>query len=96
MKTQLEFLKEAVALAEADPDLEIIVGVASDEVCEDSFWSKQQIIKVEKVLSWTRDENIFTGLKDIMEEMEYFLDRQVTEEEILKQSKEVIMIYTNA
>jgi hypothetical protein len=31
-----------------------------------------------------------------MEEMEYFLDRQVTEEEILKQSKEVIMIYTNA
>jgi hypothetical protein len=46
MKTQLEFLKEAVALAEADPDLEIIVGVASDEVCEDSFWSKQQIVKL--------------------------------------------------
>lgn len=94
MKTQLEFLKEAVALAEQNPTLKIHFA-SSDEHCEDKSWTQQHISKVEKTWYYSYDEDIFLDIDDVMDHYEY-LGEEITEEEAKSRMEEVILIYTDA
>jgi len=94
MKTQLEFLKEAVALAEQNPESKIHFA-SSDEHCEDKSWTQQHITKVEKTWYYCDDEEIFLDVDDVIDHYEY-LGVEITEEQAQEKMEEVILIYTNA
>ena len=94
MKTQLDLLKEAVALAEQNPTLKIIVA-SSDEHCEDKSWTQQHITKVEKTEYFCCEEEIFLDVDDVIDHFEYF-GEEITEEQAQEKMEEVILIYTNA
>ena len=69
MKTQLEFLKEAVALAEQNPELKIHFA-SSDEHCEDKSWTKQHITKIEKTSYYQYEEEIFVDVDELVDHLE--------------------------
>lgn len=94
MKTQLEFLKEAVALAEQNPTLKIHIA-SSDEHCEDKSWTQQHITKVEKTPYYCCEEEIFLDVDDVIDYFDY-LGEEMTEEQAQEKMEEVILIYTNA
>jgi hypothetical protein len=94
MKTQLEFLKEAVVLAEQNPTLKIIIA-SSDEHCEDKAWTQHHITKVEKTDYFCCEEEIFLDVDDVIDHLES-LGVEITEEQAQEKLEEVILIYTNA
>lgn len=94
MKTQLEFLKQAVELAEQNPTLKIHVA-SSDEHCEDKSWTQHHINKVEKTWYYEYDGEIFLDIEEVVEHFEYH-NQEITEEEAKDKMEEVILIYTNA
>ena len=91
-QTQLDFLKEAVLLAEQNPDIEIFVA-SSDEHCDDNGWTRHQITKVEKTLYCCVEEEIFLSAEEIVDHYEGY-GEEITEEEAVDKMKEVILIYT--
>ena len=98
MKTQLELLKEAIALAEENPGLKIYVAVA-DEHCDDytdSSWTQHQISKVEKTLYYRTNDTIYTTVDGVIEYHEVYLDEDITEDDARAKMEYVILIYTNA
>jgi hypothetical protein len=100
-KTQLDFLREAVALAEANLDREIHFCASSDEILEDSAWTSHEISRVEKGLWYNTDEQIFTNLDDVIEHfMLEYEDDDFGEKEAEEMAKEAmkpaILIYTHA
>jgi len=94
MKTQLEFLKDAVKLAEANPDIEIHIAADSDELSEEFGWTDHRITSVEKSIYCCYNEKIITDIDELIEYLEDTLDKDVTEEEALKETKQVILIRT--
>jgi hypothetical protein len=67
MKTQLDFLKEAVSMAEQNPTLKIHFASA-DEHCEDKSWTCQHITKVEKTWYYTNEDGeIFHSVNEILD-----------------------------
>ncbi len=94
MKTQIEYLKEAVALAEQNPALKIHIA-SSDEHCEDKSWTQQHITKVEKTPYYCYEEEIFLDVDDVIDHFEY-LGEEITEEQAEEKMEEVILIYTSA
>jgi len=96
MKTQIELLKEAVKIAEENPTLEIIIAANSDELLQEYGWTKHQITSVEISQYCEHDDKIITDIDELIENMEYDLDRDVTEEEAEKEMKNVILIKTGA
>lgn len=95
MKTQLEFLKEAVALAEQNPSLKIHFA-SSDEHCEDTSWTQQHITKVEKTYYYQVDERILLDVDEVQDYFECYLDQEISDEEAVSKMEEVILIYTGA
>lgn len=93
MKTQLDFLKEAVSLAENNPECKIRIA-SSNELCEDSSWTEHQITKVEKSLYYQNNESIFLNAYDVVEYFEVFRDKDITEEEAKKLMEFAIIIHT--
>ena len=94
MKTQLDFLKEAISLAEQNPTLKIHIA-SSDEHCEDKSWTQHRIANVEKTNYCCIGEEIFTSIDDVVD---YFdcLGEELTDEQAQEKMEEVILIYTNA
>ena len=92
MKTQLDFLKEAVALAEQNPGMKIHVA-SSDQHCEDKSWTQHHITRVEKTPYFCYEEEIFLDVDDVIDHFEY-LDVEITEKQAEDQMEEVILIYT--
>ena len=95
MKSQIEFLKEAVALAEQNPTLKIHFA-SSDEHCEDKSWTQQHITKVEKTLYYQDDEQIFLDVDEVVDHFECYLHQEIGYEEAEAKMEEVILIYTGA
>jgi len=93
MKTQLEFLKEAVMLAEQNPTLKIHIA-SSDEHCEDKSWTQQHITKVEKTEYYCCEEEIFLDVDDVVDHYEY-MGEELTTEQAQEKMEEIILIYTN-
>lgn len=93
MKTQLEFLKEAVALAEANPTLKIKIASSDDHIF-DGGWTEQKIAKVEKSKYYSDDGLIMTDIDIVIDHLQYDNDREFTEDEALEHMEEVILIYT--
>ena len=94
MKSQIEFLKDAVALAQQNPKLKIHFA-SSDEHCEDKSWTQQHITKVEKTWYYIDNEEIFLNIDDVIDHHEY-LGEEITEEDAKAKMEEVILIYTCA
>ncbi len=96
--TQLEFLKQAVDLAEKNPDHEIHFCVNSEEVLEDG-WTGHKIKKVELGYWWfDGGERIYVDLEEIAEEMSDIEEKDISEEEAEQNPdvKKAILIYTDA
>jgi len=96
MKTQLEYLKEAVKLAEQNPELGIVIAADSSELIEDYTWTKHRITSVGISYYHERDEKIITDVDDMIDDMAGDLDRDVTEEEAIKEMIKVILVSTGA
>ena len=92
MKTQLEFLKEAVALAEQNPKAKIHVAADTD-CCGDFGWTQQEITKVEKTLYYCENEQIMLDVDSVVVEFD-LRGVFITEEEARSKMEEVILIYT--
>lgn len=93
--TQLGYLEKAVQLKKANPKAKIHFCVASDEFVDGFTWMGQLIYKVE--LGWwydTESDRIYTELDDVIDHMETYLEREVTEEEALSNMEPAILIYT--
>jgi hypothetical protein len=95
-KTQIEYLKKAVELADANPAMEIHFAVDNNGMLENSGWTDHRIKSAEISLYWSSDEKILTDIDKVIDEMEYALDRDVTEAEALAESREVILVKTCA
>lgn len=98
MKTQLDWLKEAVRLAEEHPEMKIHFAVDSEEILDDSQWTAHFISGVE--ISWwwqsASGETILTDLERIADEISDRDDRDLSLDEAEKEASRVIIIYTNA
>ena len=94
MKTQLDFLKEAVALAEQNPGLKIVIA-SSDEHCEDKSWTAHKITKVEKTQYYCCEDEIFTDADSVVDHFEY-MGEDLSYEQAEEKMEEVILIYTYA
>ena len=93
MKTQLDFLKEAVELAEKNPHC-MIYFATSDERCEDTQWTQQHITKIKKTLYVCEEERIFTDIEDYVYYLKEIAEEEFAEEEACKRMVEAILIYT--
>lgn len=99
MKTQLELLKEAVALAEANPEAGIHICAYSSELIDDYAWTKHQISSVELDWLYTNDDHIIVGVDNIRDCLDYPKDDDepgATEAEAIAVSSLAILIYTDA
>lgn len=91
---QIDFLKQAIQLAEDNPMAEIHFCV-SNELTEDEYgWTDHSIYKV--VLGWWYEdcERILTDPEEVQELLSDWWDRDVSEEEALEEMKPAILIYT--
>lgn len=62
-------LKELVKLSEENPELEIIVMVNNEIVCEDWGYWRGEIGKIKKDFTWQEDERMYMSLSDIKEQL---------------------------
>jgi hypothetical protein len=92
---QLQLLKEAVVLIEANPTYEVHVCAVYDEFAPEYHWTNHQITKVEIQWWYTNRERIIVGLDEIRDHLECVEDRDVTEEEVKSKATQIIAIYTN-
>lgn len=95
MKTQIDFLKEAVRIAEENPEMEIHFAINSEKLTYEN-WTYHKIISIKKSLYYEGDGKIMTDMDDIIEHLSYEYDREITEKEARKEMKEFILIYTGA
>lgn len=97
---QRELLTEALRLANENPDAEIHVCAASDELLEDYAWTGHHISKVE--LGWWHvdGDRIYTDpdeLQEVLDDEAYDNGAPpVTEEQARAMMKPAILIYTRA
>ena len=94
MRTQIEYLINAIVLAQQNPEMEIIIAVDNDELAENGSWTKHKIKSAEISCYYEEDEKIFTDLDELIDDMEYRLDRRVPEDEAMAKMKQVILIKT--
>jgi hypothetical protein len=88
----LEFLKEAVELAEQNPGIEIYVASSNENCFEDGGWTQHRITKVEKTSYFLHYERVILNAEDVVDAF----DGEITEEEAEAKMKGVILIYTEA
>jgi hypothetical protein len=94
MKTQLDFLKEAVALAELNPHLKIHFAATNGSELDFLRWTEQHICKVEKSLYCIHDEEtISLSVDEVMDYCE-LVGEDITEEAARSRMEEVILIHT--
>lgn len=92
MKTQLEFLKLAVQLAEANPNMKIKIFTSCEELSDDYAWQEQKIYSVSVEDYYLHnDERILIDEDDIRNAIaERFEDDvEYTDEEIEKMIDEI-------
>lgn len=94
MSKQVELLKKALELVEENPNLEIHLAVSCDEINDEFGWVNHKIKRVEKSPYYEKNETILTDIDEIREHFEDVEDRDVSEEEAIARSKEVILITT--
>lgn len=99
MKTQLELLKEAVALAEAHPEAQIRICATSDELLDNFGWTAHKINRVDFDWWYADEENIHVGLQDIKDCLDDAKEEnapETTDDEAMAVSTKTILIYTGA
>jgi len=62
-------LKELVKLSEENPELEIIVMVNNEIVCEDWGYWRGEIGEIKKDFTWQEDERMYMSLAAIKEQL---------------------------
>lgn len=96
--TQQEQIDKLYRLRHENPEAEIHVCVASQElVVDDSYaWTVHEIRRVE--LGWWAfdDDQFFTGVEEYYEHLHDFLELDVSEEEVAAKMSRAIIIYTGA
>jgi hypothetical protein len=105
IKTQEQFLQEALEFKKQNPEMDIHICVDSDEILEDSTWTAHRIGKVE-ISPWFEDgDQIIMDEDQIKEHLEDFLcDEYKNDAELEKavdekykaEVKKAICIYTYA
>jgi hypothetical protein len=105
IKTQEQFLQEALELKKQNPEMDIHICVDSDEILEDSTWTAHRIGKVE-ISPWFEDgDQIITDEDQIKEHFEdLFYEDYENKVELAKavdrkydtEVKKAICIYTYA
>lgn len=97
MKSQLEFLQEAIQLIKENPQCKVLFFVSNSELCEDEdMYTAHEISVIEKDYLYDNGFNLIVGIDNIIDEIEDSTETDITEEEAIRKSKEVILIYTKA
>ena len=92
MKRQLELMKEAVKLAEENPNYEIHFAVSNEELSEGA-WTDHEIESVNIEWLCRISDVIYLGKKEIEEEYEDILGKKVEVENMIN-SRKVILVRT--
>ena len=100
MSDQREMLAEALRLAKENPEAEIHVCVASDELLEDYAWTGHVITRVELGWWYVHNERIFTDPAELADELDSEAvdnDEPIfTEDNARSLMTRAVLIYTRA
>ena len=82
MKTQVEFLEEALRLKKENPKMDIVFCVACDENLEGASWTGHEISRVEISDWYCDDERIYTDEEEICDLFgDRLYDKNLSEDE---------------
>lgn len=89
IKTQLEFLKKAVSLSEAHPELQFIFCTKTEFLLEEYSWTAQQISDVYIDYVYMDTDGVIICINDIMERLDIFDKNQA-----IAKSRQMIIVET--
>lgn len=97
MKTQLEYFKEVIRLAEEHPEAKIHILATSDMLLEDFAWTAHKIASVSMGYWYKSKQGTFqTDLDDIIDTVEVEEDKEITKEDARKLAMVAILVETDA